>query len=129
MNTLSAQCTWTSGQPPLTITCPVDDRELNQPVNGITHIPAGAVLGENTWMDMNSPMSWDYAEDWATRQLDGQQFAVFMMHPQEFSSDGTCGVDAADNTKMATLSAILDQAKLVWSLLSFDEMQDYLISR
>lgn len=129
MTTLSAQCTWSSGQPPSAISCNPNDHNPDQPVNGVTYIPVGAVLGENSWVDMNSPMSWDYAEDWATRQLNGQQFAVFMMHPQEFSSDGTCGVDAADNTKMATLSAILDQAKLTWSLLPFDEMRDYLISR
>ena len=129
MNVLSAQCTWSSDQPPLAITCPSDDRDRNQPVDGVTHIPAGAVLGDNNWEDLNSPISWDAAQDWASRQLTAQQLSVFMIHPQELTSDGACSTDSADAGKMATLSTILDQAKLTWSLLSVDEMQEYLISR
>ena len=129
MNILSAQCTWSSDQPPLVITCLSDDRDRDQPVNGVTHIPAGAVLGDNSWEDLNSPISWDAAQDWASRQLTAQQLSVFMIHPQELTSDGACSTDAADAGKMATLATILDQAKLSWSLLSVDEMNKYTISR
>jgi peptidoglycan/xylan/chitin deacetylase (PgdA/CDA1 family) len=129
MNVLCAQCTWSSDQPPLAISCPTDDQNPDQPVNGLTHIPAGAVLGDNTWEDPSSPMSWPAAQDWATRQLNAQQFSVFMIHPQELTSDGACTTDAPDSGKMATLNEILNQAVLAWSLLSLEEMNEYIISR
>jgi peptidoglycan/xylan/chitin deacetylase (PgdA/CDA1 family) len=72
---------------------------------GINQLAAGAVLDD--WTDFQSPANLQNAKEWADRQSTRQGFAVFMLHPQEFTTDASrCSTDSPD--KWTALNSLLD---------------------
>ena len=72
---------------------------------GINQVAAGAVV--DSWTDFQADVDLDAAKAWAQRQYDRQGFAVFMLHPQEFSEDNCRTIDV-DQEKLNALGALLD---------------------
>jgi peptidoglycan/xylan/chitin deacetylase (PgdA/CDA1 family) len=132
LTTLSAMCRWNSDADFNPTSCAPGSNVVapNILYNGISMLPAGAVLGyEEHWRDSTLPINANRAKKWLMDQIrkhelyhivyyfkkllaitDYQGFSVMMVQPREFATDNSC--TAVDLSRLAILRDILEYMQL-----------------
>lgn len=119
----SAECTWSSAG--ASLDCPPSSRSHypdKMDPGGLPAMPAGVVI--DAFQHFSAPGSVQTAQTWANSQIEGQGFAVFMLHPQELSTDpSTCKI--ADTEKLDVLRQVIAEAPdHGWQFTNFHELGD-----
>lgn len=121
---ISAQCTWDTTRPNVTINCPTSSQVVapNIIANGIYMLPAGAVLGNiDYWSDYQLSASVSDAVMWIETQIAAQGFSVLMLHPSEFAEDphGACSIK--NQTKLDILADLIQYGQETWEFMTFQD--------
>lgn len=127
MNLMSAQCTWNLEVPDTPITCNEGSQVVAPNImwNGISMLPAGAVLGGmDYWEDFSKPASLDDAVAWIDAQITNQGFSVLMLHPQEFATDES-SCDKVDEDKLQVLVDLINYGQNKWKFMTFQGAVSY----
>eukprot|EP00602_Paraphysomonas_sp_CaronLab_P005520 CAMPEP_0185024902 /NCGR_PEP_ID=MMETSP1103-20130426/8059_1 /TAXON_ID=36769 /ORGANISM="Paraphysomonas bandaiensis, Strain Caron Lab Isolate" /LENGTH=1367 /DNA_ID=CAMNT_0027557985 /DNA_START=157 /DNA_END=4260 /DNA_ORIENTATION=+ len=127
---ISSKCNWNRQTSPNAGT-PIDCTEGDDVVapniimDGVYHLPAGAVMGDDLyWSDPSRPASLEYSLSWIESQLANQGFSVVRLQPVEFSGDSTCSTVNAD--KIDVLRELLNYTACHYNSFNLQGLADAL---